>query len=81
MPRFFVAGTPAQFPPDNPVEKYEAAHEGKLGGVLWAASPDDGTKLAAYPLDAAPVWDGMAAAGGPLYLSLKDGRVVCWAGE
>ena len=73
----FVAGTPAQFPPDHPAGKYEAAYEGRLGGVLWAASTADGQKLAAYKLEAAPAWDGMAAAGGRLYLSLKDGTIVC----
>ncbi|KPK41737.1 MAG: hypothetical protein AMK72_14955 [Planctomycetes bacterium SM23_25] len=73
----FVAGTPAHFPPDHPAAKYEAAHEGRLGGVLWAASATDGTKLARCQLDAAPTWDGMAAANGRLYVSLADGAVVC----
>ena len=50
----FIAGTPAHFPPNHPVEKYVAAYEGKLGGVLWAASAKDGKKLALYKLDAPP---------------------------
>ena len=73
----FVAGTPAHFPPDHPAEKYEAAYEGKLGGLLWAVSATDGRKLAEYKLDAAPCWDGLAAANGRLYLSLKNGMVLC----
>ena len=73
----FVAGTPACFPPDHPVEKYEAAYEGKLGGLLWAVSAADGNKLAEHKLDAPPAWDGLAAAGGRLYLSQVDGTVVC----
>ncbi len=73
----FVAGTPAYFPPDHPAAKYEAAYAGKLGGVLWAASAADGKKLAEYKLDAAPSWDGLAAADGRLYVSLSDGTVMC----
>ncbi|MHC4252140.1 MAG: outer membrane protein assembly factor BamB family protein [Planctomycetota bacterium] len=73
----FVAGTPMHFPPDHPAEKYEAAYAGKLGGVLWAASAADGRKLAEYKLGAAPSWDGMAAAGGRLYISTADGKLVC----
>ncbi|MCX7015335.1 MAG: hypothetical protein NTW86_22750, partial [Candidatus Sumerlaeota bacterium] len=73
----FVAGVPALFPPDNPVEEYEAAYAGKRGGILWAASAATGKKMAEYKLDAAPVWDGMAAAQGSLFISLKDGSLVC----
>ena len=55
--------------------------EGRKGGVLWIASAATGEKLAEYKFDAAPVWDGMAVADGRLYMSLADGRVVCWASE
>ena len=41
----------------------------------------DGKKLAEYPLDAAPIWDGLAVASGRLYLSLNDGRVMCLGGK
>ncbi|MFC1497603.1 PQQ-binding-like beta-propeller repeat protein [Verrucomicrobiota bacterium] len=54
------------------------ALQGNRGGILWAVSSDDGAKLAEYKLDAPPVWDGMAAAADKLYISLKDGSVVCW---
>lgn len=69
----FVAGTPVAFPEDDLAKAYE----GRMGGVLWAASASTGGKLADYKLDAAPVWDGLAAANGALFLSLADGRVVC----
>jgi len=71
----FIAGTPVEFPEDD----LAAAYEGRLGGVLWAASAATGEKLAEYKLDEPPAWDGMAVANGRLYLSLKDGRVACWA--
>jgi len=74
----FVAGTPAYFPPDHSPLKYEAAYEGKLGGVLWAASVSDGRKLAEYKLPAAPRWDGLAAANGRLFVCLTSGEVVCF---
>jgi outer membrane protein assembly factor BamB len=71
----FVAGTPVAFPDDDLANAYE----GRMGGVLWAASAATGEKLAEYKLDAPPAWDGMAVTNGRLYLSLKDGRVVCWS--
>ena len=69
----FVAGTPVAFPEDDLAKAYE----GRMGGVLWAASVSNGEKLAEYKLDAAPAWDGLAAANGALFVSLADGRVVC----
>jgi outer membrane protein assembly factor BamB len=55
----------------------EAALEGQRGSALVAVSAADGRKLAAYRLDSAPVFDGLAAANGRLYLSMLDGRVLC----
>jgi hypothetical protein len=42
-----------------------------------AASKIDGKRVAAYRLDSAPVFDGMAAAGGRLYVSTVDGKLLC----
>jgi len=67
----FVAG-----PPGRGVTS-QAALEGKAPGKLLAVSPDDGRVLADVSLPCRPVWDGMAAAGGNLYLCLANGRVVC----
>ncbi len=55
----------------------EAAYEGKKGASLWAVSAEDGSKLAEYRLDSPPAFDGLIAAGGRLYLSTLDGRIVC----
>jgi len=71
----FVAGTPVVFPEGDLAKAYE----GRMGGILWAASASTGEKLARYTLDAPPAWDGLAAANGMLFLSLADGRVVCLA--
>jgi len=54
-----------------------AALEGKMGGLLWVVSAADGQKVASYKLDSPPTFDGMIAANGRLYLSLKNGNVLC----
>ncbi|HUT91459.1 MAG TPA: LamG-like jellyroll fold domain-containing protein [Thermoguttaceae bacterium] len=57
------------------------AMEGKQGALLWAVSAADGAKRAEHKLDAPPVFDGLAAACGRLYLSTQDGTVQCFAGQ
>jgi hypothetical protein len=54
-----------------------AALRGAEGSLLWAVSAADGGKLAELKLPSLPVFDGMAAAGGRLFLSTADGTVVC----
>ena len=58
-----------------------AAWRGKKGGELWAVSTSDGEKVSGYDLDSPPVFDGVIAAGGRLYVCTMDGRVVCMAEE
>ncbi len=71
----FVAGLPA-----------DAGHgpggrDDSQGGLLMAISASDGTELARYRLDSSPVFDGMAAAYGRLYISSTDGKVLCMSGQ
>ena len=73
----FIAGPPDVLDPNDPL----AAFEGRKGGALWAVSPADGKKLAEYKLDSPPVFDGMIAANGRLYVSTRDGRVLCMGGS
>jgi outer membrane protein assembly factor BamB len=47
--------------------------------ILMAISASDGTEMATYPLDSPPIFDGMAAAYGRLYVSMTDGSLVCMA--
>jgi hypothetical protein len=70
----FLAGPPDVLDPDDPM----AAFDGRRGAVLWAVSKDDGQKLAEYQLDSPPVFDGMSAAAGQLYLSTLDGKITCF---
>jgi hypothetical protein len=58
----------------------DAAMAGEKGALLWAVSAEDGKKLAEYRLDSLPVFDGMAAADGHLYLATTDGSVLRFAG-
>ncbi|NQT89362.1 PQQ-binding-like beta-propeller repeat protein, partial [bacterium] len=73
----FVAGTPVAFPEDD----LSKAYDGRMGGVLWAVSAENGAKLAEYKLDAPPVWDSMAVTNGRLYIALQDGSIVCMEGK
>jgi len=47
------------------------------GSALIALSASDGTELGRCPLDSIPVFDGMAAAYGRLYISMKNGSLLC----
>ncbi|MFO8012153.1 MAG: PQQ-binding-like beta-propeller repeat protein [Phycisphaerae bacterium] len=54
-----------------------AALAGKEGARLQVFSTQTGEQLVEVHLKALPVWDGMAAAGGRLYLSQQNGKVIC----
>jgi len=49
--------------------------------LLWVLSSADGTRLSEYPLDAPPVFDGLIAARGRLYLVTTAGKVLCLGGK
>ncbi len=73
----FVAGAPDVLDPEDPFGGFE----GRKGGRLVAVSKEDGKTIAELALDSPPVFDGMIAANGRLYLSLRDGSVLALAGE
>jgi hypothetical protein len=54
-----------------------ASFEGRRGVLLNIHSVADGEQVSQSKLPAMPVLDGLSAAGGKLYLSLKNGTVVC----
>jgi len=62
----------------NALAKQDSVLEDQQGALLYAVSASDGEKLAEYKLDSLPVWDGMAAANGRLYLATKSGKVLCF---
>lgn len=53
---------------------------GKRGGMLWAVSPGDGGKLAEWELKSPPIFDGLIATKGRLYMTTMGGSVLCYAG-
>jgi hypothetical protein len=69
----FVAGPPDAMDEADPY----AAFEGRQGAVLWSVATADGKKLADLKLDREPIFDGLIAAGGRLYLCTVDGQVLC----
>jgi len=69
----FVAGAPDVFDQKDPY----AAFEARKGAQVVAVSAKDGKKLSETQLEYPPVFDGMIAAGGRLFASLRDGSVVC----
>jgi outer membrane protein assembly factor BamB len=71
----FVAGPPAD------AGNGPAVRDENKGALLMAISASDGTELAQYQLDSSPVFDGMAAAYGRLYVSMEDGSLLCLAEE
>lgn len=87
--KLFVAGHPdfvdereAFRLPDDPnvqarLLKQAEALEGKHGGRLWVVSATDGKPLARFALPSPPVFDGMVAAYGRLYMAALDGTLTC----
>jgi len=81
--RLAVAGPPNLWKKDpkilafkNPDEAI-ADFKGEKGVRLRIVSAKDGKALSECPLSAMPVFDGMAAAGGRLYIATRAGTVVC----
>jgi outer membrane protein assembly factor BamB len=54
-----------------------AALQGAEGALLWAVSSADGKRITEFRLKSVPVFDGMAAADGCLYMTTVDGKVLC----
>jgi len=70
----FIAGPSDVAPADDP----HAAFEGRLGARLRAVSTGDGSTLAEWNLPSTPVFDGLSAAAGRLFLSTADGNLTCF---
>jgi outer membrane protein assembly factor BamB len=81
--RLFLAGPPAITV--SPYKSAEAAQEdldrwqGRKGGKVVVYATADGAVLAECPLPSQPVWDGLIATEGRLYIGLADGSIVCLA--
>jgi outer membrane protein assembly factor BamB len=70
----FVAGAPDVVDPEDPL----AAFEGRKGGVLAAIDKGSGRTVWETTLPFPPVFDGLAAASGRLYLATQGGTIRCF---
>jgi outer membrane protein assembly factor BamB/SAM-dependent methyltransferase len=61
--------------------EHVAAFAGEKGSLLLAVAKTDGERQAAYRLDSAPVFDGIAAVDGRLYATMLDGSLVCLSSQ
>jgi outer membrane protein assembly factor BamB len=89
----FISGPPDVFDEEEAFFKLDDAQirgklaeqsalfKGKEGAVMWAVSAANGKKLAEFHLDSLPVWDGMAASRGKLYMTTLKGDVISFAGK
>jgi outer membrane protein assembly factor BamB len=75
--RLFVTGPPDVVDPDDPMGSFE----GRMGGALRSVRKSDGTTLAEIRLEAPPVFDGLIAASGRLFVATTEGRLVCLGAE
>ena len=72
-----AAGTPAKVAQPDPL----GIREGRHGAGLWLLSTEDGSKLAEYDLDAAPILDGIAVTGGRVYVAAANGELICFRAD
>jgi hypothetical protein len=71
--KLLVAGFELEIDPADPWGKIE----GRKGGVLRVLSKENGTTISEFPLETLPVWNGMAAANEKIFISLKNGKIIC----
>jgi outer membrane protein assembly factor BamB len=70
--RLITAGPPDVVDPQDPL----GAFEGRKGGVLHVVTAATGERLAEQPLPSPPVFNGLAAAHGRLFLSAENGELA-----
>ena len=68
-----VAGPPDRLAADDPLGPFE----GRAGGILLVVQAVTGARQSELTLPSAPVFNGIAAARGLLFLALEDGTVAC----
>jgi outer membrane protein assembly factor BamB len=73
----FIAGPPDVLKEGDPM----ASFDGRMGAELWAVSKQTGETISEIHLDAPPIFDGMSAAAGGLFVSTTDGKVICYGAD
>ena len=72
--KLVVCGPPDRLREDDPA----ASFEGRMGSRLWVLSAKDGAVLEQQELSEMPLFDGMMAADGKLFIAGKDGSLRCF---
>jgi hypothetical protein len=62
---------------DAVLAEQDALLNGSEGSLLRVVSAKDGSTISNIQLESLPIWDGMAAARGQLFLSTQNGTVIC----
>jgi hypothetical protein len=75
--RIFLGGIPDVMPVQDPY----AASKGKLGGAMYVVSAADGKIEQKLKIPGEPVFNGIAATPGKLFLTLKNGKVIGLVGK
>lgn len=70
----FAAGPPDRINPEHPIGSFQ----GQYGTLLNVYSTTDGALVSSQSLAESPVFDGLSAAHGRLYLATEDGKVICF---
>ena len=55
-----------------------ASFRGERGSIMRIVNAADGKVLSEHKIDAVPAFDGMSAADGAVFVSLKNGELQCW---
>ncbi|NQV31888.1 MAG: hypothetical protein HQ515_04295, partial [Phycisphaeraceae bacterium] len=82
--KLIVAGPPDLRQKESHILAYKndkealASFMGEKGVFLRVLRTTDGQVLSEGPLEAMPVFDGMSAAQGRIFVSLKNGQLQCW---
>ena len=58
--------------------RHAAPRSTSLGSRFCEFSIADGRKVTETQLDCTPIFDGLIAAGGRLYLATTDGSIICF---
>jgi len=60
------------------IAEQQASFDGEMGTILRSLSRADGKVIAEFRLNGLPVFDGMAIANDSLFITMSDGKVVCF---
>jgi hypothetical protein len=72
--KLFLAGVRDKIDAGDPWAHFD----GKMGGMITVHSKENGKLVSEIELKSPPVFDGLASAGGKLFVSCKDGSVLCF---